>query len=141
MLTIITGASQNHFKSLRQFLGTLKNVQISFQCYVYDLGIEEETLNSIKEVYPIFIYKKFDYSKYPDYFNININAGEYAWKPVIIEEVSKEVEGVILWCDSGNKILNSLQHLYNIIEYQGIYSPVSSGGYFKMDSSINFRLF
>jgi hypothetical protein len=127
MITIITGASENHIKSLKQFLGTLQNVSIPYQCYVYDLGLIEETFNSLKKLYPDFIYKHFDYSKYPEYFNINVNAGEYAWKPAIIEEVSKEIEGVILWCDSGNKILSSLKHLYNIIECQGIYSPVSSG--------------
>ena len=141
MLTIVTGASQNHSKSLKQFLGTLKNVQIPLQCYVYDLGVEEATLNSIKEVYPTFIYKKFDYSKYPDYFNININTGEYAWKPAIIEEVSNEVEGVILWCDSGNKILSSLQHLYNIIKSQGIYSPVSSGDILKWTHPLTLNYF
>jgi hypothetical protein len=127
MITIITGASENHSKSLKQFLGTLQNVSISYQCYVYDLGIKEETFTSLKQLYPDFIYKHFDYSKYPEYFNITINAGEYAWKPVIIEEVAKEVEGVILWCDSGNKITNSLEILYKIIETQGIYSPTSSG--------------
>ena len=127
MITIITGASENHSKSLKQFLGTLQNIVIPYQCYVYDLGLNEETFFSLKQLYPDLIYKKFDYSKYPEYFNIHINSGEYAWKPVIIEEVSKEVEGVILWCDSGNKIMSSLENLYTIIENQGIYSPTSSG--------------
>ena len=125
MLTIVTGASQNHSKSLKQFLDTLKIVQVEYQCYIYDLGLEEEYFNSLKELYPTFIYRKFDYSKYPDYFNININAGEYAWKPVIIEEVSKEVDGILIWSDAGNKVLDSFQILCNIIESQGIYSSIS----------------
>jgi hypothetical protein len=141
MLTIVTGASQNHSKSLKQFLGTLKNVQIPFQCYIYDLGLNEETLNSLNQLYPDFIYKSFDYSKYPEYFNININAGEYAWKPVIIEEVSKEVEGIIVWCDSGNKIIASLKNLYKIIETQGIYSPTSSGDIRKWTHPLTLEYF
>jgi len=125
MITIVTGASQNHSKSLKQFLGTLINIKLPYQCYVYDLGLEEEYINSLKELYPTFIYRKFDYSKYPEYFNIQINAGEYAWKPVIIEEVSKEIDGIMIWSDSGNKILDSFERLYTIIENQGIYSSFS----------------
>jgi hypothetical protein len=141
MITIITGASENHSKSLKQFLGTLQNIIITYQCYVYDLGLNEETSNSLKHLYPTFIYKKFDYSKYPDYFNIKINSGEYAWKPVIIEEVSKEVEGIILWCDSGNKIVSSLEILYNIIKTQGIYSPTSSGNILNWTHPLTLQYF
>lgn len=141
MITIITGASQNHSKSLKQFLETLQNISIPYQCYIYDLGLDEETLNSLKHLYPTFIHKTFDYSKYPDYFNIKINAGEYAWKPVIIEEVSKEVEGIILWCDSGNKIVSSLENLYKIIEIQGIYSPTSSGDISRWTHPLTLQYF
>jgi hypothetical protein len=127
-ITIITGASQNHFKTLCQFLESLKNIDIVYQCYVYDLGLEEESFNYIKEKFSTFIYKNFEYSKYPDYFNININAGEYAWKPVIIEEIAKEVkEGIILWCDAGSKVVSSFKPLYHIIKTQGIYTPTSRG--------------
>lgn len=141
MITIITGASENHSKSLKQFLGTLQNIVIPYQCYVYDLGLNEETFNSLKQFYPDFIYKRFDYSKYPEYFNITVNAGEYAWKPVIIEEVSKEVEGIILWCDSGNKVMSSLENLYTIIETQGIYSPTSSGDIRKWTHPLTLNYF
>jgi hypothetical protein len=128
MLTIVTGASQNHSKSLKQFLGTIKNIKVSYQCYVYDLGLEKETFEDLKKIYPDFIYRTFDYSKYPDYFNIKINAGEYAWKPVIIEEVCKEVKtGILLWSDSGNKIVSNLVNLYKVILNQGIYSGTSEG--------------
>jgi hypothetical protein len=141
MITIITGASQNHFKSLKQFLNTLQNVKISFQCYVYNLGLEELSFDELKLLYPTFNYKVFDYSKYPDYFNININAGEYAWKPAIIKEVSSEVEGVILWCDSGNVIIDSLEYLYNIIENQGIYSATSAGDILKWTHPLTLKYF
>lgn len=125
-LTIVTGSSQNHFKSLVQFLSSTVNIGIPFKCYIYDLGIDKEYFDSLKIVFPKFIYRTFDYSKYPDYFNIKINAGEYAWKPVIIEEVAKEIDGVLIWFDSGNKILDSLENLYKIIQKQSIYSPISS---------------
>jgi hypothetical protein len=126
VLTIVTACSQNHLKSLIQFLISTSNIKIPFNCYVYDLGIDKEKFDNIKIAFPKFTYRTFDYSKYPDYFNIKINAGEYAWKPVIIEEVSKESDDILIWFDSGNKIVKPLDKLCKIIMKQDIYSPISS---------------
>jgi len=127
-ITIITGASQNHYKTLCQFLDSLEKIDIKYKCYVYDLGLEKESFDTLKQKFSTFFYKTFDYSKYPSYFNINVNAGEYAWKPVIIEEISKEINnGIILWCDAGSKVISSFKPLYNIIKNQGIYTPTSRG--------------
>ncbi len=139
ILTIVTACSQNHFRSLVQFLSSTVNVGIPFKCYVYDLGIDKEYFDSLKIVFPKFIYRTFDYSKYPDYFNIKINAGEYAWKPVIIEEVSKEIDDILIWFDSGNKIISSLGHLYKLIQSQSIYSPVSAGDVLKWTHPLTLK--
>lgn len=129
-VAIVTGVSQNHYKSLRQFLRTVnRNL---FRCYVYDLGLDETSVNELKTIGDITI-KHFDYSRYPTYYNIHINAGEYAWKPAIIHELTLELvnEGEIqylIWCDSGNKICNpSLNTLLPFLTIHKIYSPISSG--------------
>jgi hypothetical protein len=79
--------------------------------------------------------RDFNYHKYPAYFNIHINAGEYAWKPVIIEEVMNELgeeyKGELLWCDAGNKVNGSLSFLIDIIKKNAIYSPISDGSISK----------
>jgi hypothetical protein len=57
---------------------------------VYNLGIEEslwERLINLFGRYSNFVVEVFDYGLYPDYVNININAGEYAWKPIVIYDV------------------------------------------------------
>jgi hypothetical protein len=128
MITIVSGASQNHFKTLCQFLRTLPNSKVNYNCYVYDLGLNADSFIFLKNEFPEFNYRVFNYSKYPEYYNINVNAGEYAWKPAIIKEVADEVkEGVLLWMDSGTKILEDLTHLINTIKNQGVYSATSSG--------------
>jgi len=128
MITIITAASQNHFKSLCQFIESAKNYNI-LNIYVYDLGLNTNSIEYLNKQYPFIIFKIFNYKNYPDYFNIEINKGEYAWKPAIIYEVSNEVKnGIILWCDAGNKfIINQIDFLIHIIKQQGIYTPTSSG--------------
>lgn len=129
--TIVTAFSKNHSKSLIQFLKSLILHNDSFQCIIYDLGIDnEETdiviLDDIYNLHDNFFYRKFDYSKYPSYFNITKNAGEYAWKPAIIYEISQDIKyGKLIWCDAGNKVLNPLTNFLQNITY--IYSPNSYG--------------
>ena len=94
MIIFITACSQNHSKSMIQFLYSLHNNsgQI-FKCYVYDLGdLTNEYKQNLLNVFPNIVLKIFDYSKYPSYFNIQIKAGEYAWKPNIINEVLEELD-------------------------------------------------
>lgn len=125
-LTIVTGASQNHFKSLKQFLSTVDTSR--FTCYVYDLGLDKSAVTELTQTFTIQM-RTFDYSKYPPYFNIHVNAGEYAWKPAIIFEVMSEVQnGLLLWCDAGNKIHDRyLRRLREFTTQQKIYSPSSDG--------------
>jgi len=123
--TLVTGASENHFKSLCQFLDSVQVHPIFTNVYVYDLGLSLEHANSIKNKYNI-IYTIFDYSQHPSYFNITVDAGQYAWKPTIIWEVAQKIKtGILLWCDAGN-ILNTESHIIkDIVKLQGIFSPSS----------------
>lgn len=128
-LSIVTGASQNHFKSLKQFLSSV-NTNI-IKCFVYDLGLNTESVEELKK-YSIE-YRVFDYSAYPSYYDIKINAGEYAWKPAIIYNTMKEItsvssdrERILLWCDAGNIFRNcNISALSKHILENKLYSPDS----------------
>jgi hypothetical protein len=127
MITIVTGASQNHSKSMINLIHSIyKNSNVDFQLYVYDLGLTDEYKNNLLKLFPNIILKIFDYTKYPDYFNININAGEYAWKPAIINEVLSEINDdneILLWLDAGNYINGPIEHVLNVIRNNKIFSP------------------
>ena len=137
-MIIITGASDNHYKTLIQFLNsfikfypnnTFSDTE-TISIVVYNLGITEdkwrELMNQFTQSH--IIYKVFDYSKYPAYLNININAGEYAWKPVCLYNTCQEYnDEIIMWMDSGTIIIKKLDKLHNYILKNGIYSEHSSG--------------
>jgi hypothetical protein len=130
-MILITGASQNHYLSLDNFIYSFVKYNQTNTLIVYDLGIDTPTWKELQEIYLEYSYiqfKEFDYSKYPEWFNINIDAGQYAWKPTIIYETYQEYPNEILvWMDSGNLIHNDLNELEkDIIEY-GIHSSVSGG--------------
>lgn len=135
MLTIVTGCSQNHFWPEIQFLRSLfESQQPEFQCYFYDLGISPKHKEFLVNKFPKVVIRSFDYSKYPSYFNIHMNAGQYAWKPVILEQVMNEIlekspsePGYLVWCDAGNKITGNLKHLEQVLSKAGLYTPESQG--------------
>ena len=123
---IVTGASENHAKSLLQFLHSIPNPYQS-QTYVWDLGLSETTLRQIQTKFSMQI-RQFPFEQYPPYFNIGVAAGEYAWKPVLLWKTAQELgKGQMLWCDAGNRFTGSLESLRKVIQRQGVYSPISAG--------------
>ena len=134
-LTIVTGANKYYFKSLCQLLNNINNTLYNYNLnlYIYDLGIDEIQINELfnnlnsfnKNI--TYNYLKFDYSKYPSYYNIYEKKGEYAWKSACIWQTYKNIDSdILMWCDSANLFTtSSIESLINIIKEQGIYSPSS----------------
>lgn len=131
--TIVSGASQNHYNTIINFIKSfifyyhnIDNVSL----VIYDLGINQDDWEKVRYMFRDennIIWKKFDYLLYPSYLNININAGEYAWKPVILYDTCEEFKGIVIWMDSGNLILKRLDKFFNHISKNYIYSGESSG--------------
>ena len=132
-MILITGASDNHFKTLNQFITEFlkfhKN-DASITLVVYNLGLSNDNWSNLQNNFEgcNIIYKIFDYSLYPEYVNIHVNFGEYAWKPIIIYDISIEYKNeIIVWMDSGNLILDKLDDFSNYIKENYIYSCISDG--------------
>jgi hypothetical protein len=120
-MIIVTGASQNHYYTLLQFIYSFfTHSREDIFLIVYNLGINEDNWNELINFFNLtqnnssrIIFKIFDYSKYPSFVNININYGEYAWKPIIIHETFLQYELIdpfICWMDSGTIIGNYIHH-------------------------------
>jgi len=130
-MIIITGASTNHYLSLQNMIDSFIRFNIKNTLIVYDLGIETNKWKNMIEKYQYrkdIFFKVFDYSKYPEWYNIDIEAGQYAWKSAIIYEVSIEYSNeILLWMDAGNIILSNLKEIEDYIQQYGVYSALSSG--------------
>lgn len=123
MITIVTAASSNHFKSAKQFL---KSCPTECHTLFYDIGLTKEEADELQQVYPNVEYRILDFTKLPDFAQLSApHAGAYAWKPHIIHEVYNELkEGIMVWCDAGN-VIQDIKALENTIKHSGIYSPAS----------------
>jgi len=127
ILIIVTGADSSHYKSLCQFLSSLFMYEPGIKVIVFDLGLIDSEGQCLKNTFPSIELRLFDYSKYPGYFNIKINAGEYAWKPVVLSDILSEFKCCVCWMDAGNLVTGPLFWLRKITNDLGIYSPNSSG--------------
>ncbi len=102
-LIVVTAASSNHFGALVQMLGSLRRLDARVECY--DIGLAPAEARSLPR-WAGAAYHTFDYARYPAYFDVSVNAGEYAWKPVIVAEVIDRVRSSgrssdVLWADAG----------------------------------------
>jgi len=129
-LVIVTGANHNHFESLKQFLTSVTKCEPSSKLIVFDLGLNSSQLIEIRrltETKPLVEIREFLFENFPPHMNIEVNAGEYAWKPVIVSEICSQSDEFVLWCDSGNIIDKPLSWIRRIVQRDGIYCPYSSG--------------
>jgi hypothetical protein len=135
---IATGSSSNHFKSLKQLIRSFLDVYPEDDCrnqmIVFDLGLKKEQwLELTKDLgSPKIVYRKFEFEKYPDYFAIEKNAGEYAWKPAIIHSLITEISTktqpeILFWMDAGNKLVEKMDVIIEFIRKNKIYSDRSAG--------------
>jgi hypothetical protein len=125
---IVTGASDNHFRSLCQFLRSIPT-QLLSNTFVWNLGLSESNQASIVLEFPMTRMRHFPYHEYPSYFNIHVAAGEYAWKPVVIAKTAEEIMDaqVLLWCDAGNRQMGTFDAMEATVKSQGVYTPISLG--------------
>jgi Protein of unknown function (DUF1647) len=129
MNTIITGASSNHYNILKKMLRSVRQFHSKDQVelVIWDLGLTEEERKSLETEFNTVV-RIFDYSKYPSYYNIQVAAGEYAWKPALIKETRQSLgQRTYLWLDASDRILQPLEKLFLFLEARGIFSNATSG--------------
>jgi hypothetical protein len=77
-------------------------------------------------------YHKFDFTAYPPHLDVEVNAGEYAWKPVIVAEVVERVRRSgeaddVLWSDAGSYFDDFDRIAARVRECGGLWLRASSG--------------
>lgn len=125
-LTLVTASDASHARSLMNFLASAGKHEGGTRLIVYDLGLTSGERADIEAHIQCEV-RSFDYSKYPAYFDIRDNAGEYAWKPTVIREVVRESNGIVCWMDAGNVITTTLTKLRREARRTGHYSPRAAG--------------
>ena len=125
LLTIVTGASSNHFGCLRNLLTSLDRYEDA-RVLVYDLGLDETEAQSLRDDGRSLA--RFPFEQYPPHFGPAASfAFPYAWKVVIIHDALEAAGHPVLWLDAGNLVHERLQREREQLLSVGFYSPVSPG--------------
>jgi len=123
----LTAADSSHYKTVKQFLKSFFKHENESKIIFYDLGLTDKESHDLKNEFPEVIYHQFNYSQYPDYFDLKKNLGGYAWKPVIFWETLNQYKCKLIWMDAGTLITESLESLKTYICWKGYYWHYSPG--------------
>lgn len=126
-LTLVTGASSSHFKSLLQLLCSIAEHEPDMPVVAYDLGLHPYERAEVAALFPQYRLPRFDFRRYPAHVDLGRERGQYAWKPIIVWQVLARVAGPVCWMDAGNVLTARLNGIRSALAVRGFYSPVSKG--------------
>ncbi len=113
-LVVVTALSQNHFKESVDFFGSVHAELPEAKVIVYDLGLSAGQFDAVQSYCNVMEVRKFKFDQYPGHTR---NLWSYAWKPFVIEEISRDHE-LFLYCDASCQITDKLiPFLPNILKF------------------------
>ena len=126
-IVFVTAAEKNYFNQLI-FLINSYYKHLNNQFIVYDIGLDEKQSQYIRDNYQNLILQKFQFEKYPEFISQYFDGklGNYAWKPIIIDQVLKQNKSKVVWLDAGNLINKKIRFLKIALTRNGIIVPSSS---------------
>lgn len=127
LVTVVTAFDNSHFKSGIQLLTSLRNNTFVTQVVVFNLGFDELQAKQLQQSFPDVRFETFDFSSLPDFLQMSNNAGNYGWKPIIVNEVAKSTSGILIWSDAGNVFQKDLSKSLGFTLKDQIFAGRSSG--------------
>jgi hypothetical protein len=137
MLTVVTAADKGHFLTLVGALWALRRTESpSTNIVVVDLGLtpcQRSYMEALTHCLPgRNRLQSFPYQNYPDFFNVSVKAGSYAWKPAIIHDMllTVPIGSSVVWLDAGTETgrrISSILADSRSFQNSGFISSVTSG--------------
>ena len=110
-LVVVTAISSNHFEEAQDMIHSAQKNVPSTTILVYDLGLNENERKNLSHHCHVEV-RTFPFEKYPPHFRaLALNE---AWKPIIINELTKEYD-VILYGDASLRIRKPVKD--NLLPY------------------------
>lgn len=126
-IIFVTAAEKNYFEQLDNLLESYYK-HLNNELIVYDIGLEKRHTDYLKNKYENLTIKIFRFDNYPkfvgEYFDDKL--GNYAWKPIIVNELIQVYKSKVVWLDAGNLITKKIVFLKIALSASGIVVPTSS---------------
>ena len=126
-IIFVTAAEKNYFNELDSLINSFYK-HLTNKLVLYDIGLDKKQLTYFKDNYQNLDIRKFEFSQYPkfigEYFDGKL--GNYAWKPIIVNEVLVQNKSKVVWLDAGNLVTRKITLLKIALTANGIVVPTSS---------------
>lgn len=126
-LTFVTASDTSHAKSLGNLLTSIHQFLPYARVVVFDLGMTENELVDLKNRYPFATIEAFPWQEFPAYFDIRIEAGQYAWKAQCVEKVASTSNGDLFWVDAGCVLIGNLKRIRRVLARRGVFANRAAG--------------
>ena len=126
-MTFVTASDTTHAKSLVNMITSLGRMTPGAQIVVFDLGMTRGELLNLKSTFPSARVERFPYEDFPDYFDIRISAGQYAWKAQCVERVATASTGDLFWVDAGCVVTGPLKRIRKVLNRRGVFADKAVG--------------
>lgn len=125
-IVIVTGCDSSHFRSQLNMLASIEEHEPAAAVSFWDLGLTAEEHAELTLRFPQVTVHTFPYDEFPDYFRITVNAGQYAWKPIIVEKEATTADlRILIWMDAGNIVVRPLTWIRRFAQADAFFSPYS----------------
>ena len=99
-MVVVTAVSSNHFQECQSFIGSVQTYLPTVKILIYDLGLSDSD-RALASSYCNVEIRPLKYDKFPAHVR---DLYTYAWKPVLLDEVTREYE-IILYGDASARIV------------------------------------
>ena len=98
---VIAGAvSSNHFEEMKDMIASVQHFYPSLHIVIYNLGLRKEEVDDLESYCSVHV-RQFNFNRYPDFVR---NLFFFAWKPLVLQELSKNYE-FIFYFDASIRLM------------------------------------
>jgi hypothetical protein len=130
-LTIVTAADSTYYTRVQSLLWSIALLASDARVILVDLGLTQEQSDYLNNTPPFyirdFLIQKFDFSKYPAYFNITKDSGRVGFRSVSVQAAARQYGGIVLWLDAKMIVQSGIGGLIAEVLKHGIHCPITMG--------------
>ena len=117
----ITASTSSHFQSSLQLLTSIFEHETNPIITYVDLGLLPSEISDIRIAFPSVEIVSFPFESYPIWFSLEENAGQFAWKPNLIQLFHKDFSKIVFWMDAGCKLTGNTSLVRKIATANGLF--------------------
>lgn len=99
-IAVVSAISSNHFNEAQDMIASVQHFYPNLNIIIYNLGLEEKEVENLTTSCNVHV-EAFPFGMYPEFVK---KLTHYAWKPLIIGELSQEYE-VIIYGDASMRMM------------------------------------